>query len=180
MQGLHVSVGSGVFPCSNPHSHLHCSLGVQGKYAEADLLYERSRAIREKVLGPEHPKVATMLNNRAVSLRAQVRDGMPIEVRLCGCCRAGLELEGCLQMMRCPTAGGRLNRLWLYVTMFQSSCSGEVREGAARGKAGPPYVREGIWAGASACGNSLQRSSLVHDGPGDAGSYMYSRIVFRS
>ncbi|CAN0599470.1 unnamed protein product, partial [Laminaria digitata] len=28
-------------------------------------LYERSQAIREKVLGPEHPEVAQSLNNRA-------------------------------------------------------------------------------------------------------------------
>ncbi|CAN0373132.1 unnamed protein product, partial [Laminaria digitata] len=40
-------------------------LAVQGKYAEAKPLYERSQAIREKVLGPEHPEVAQSLNNRA-------------------------------------------------------------------------------------------------------------------
>ncbi|CAN0448690.1 unnamed protein product, partial [Laminaria digitata] len=38
---------------------------MQGKYAEAKPLYERSQAIREKVLGPEHPEVAQSLNNRA-------------------------------------------------------------------------------------------------------------------
>ncbi|CAM9878206.1 unnamed protein product, partial [Hapterophycus canaliculatus] len=37
----------------------------QGKFVEAERLYERSQAIREKVLGPEHPGVATVLSNRA-------------------------------------------------------------------------------------------------------------------
>ena len=46
---------------------------MQGKFAEAERLYERSQAIREKVLGPDHPHVAGSLNNRAALLRAQVR-----------------------------------------------------------------------------------------------------------
>ena len=36
---------------------------AQGKYAAAEPLYNRSLAIREKVLGPQHPDVATSLNN---------------------------------------------------------------------------------------------------------------------
>ncbi|CAM9762259.1 unnamed protein product [Ectocarpus sp. 8 AP-2014] len=55
----------------------YCSVGflfnIQGKYAEAEPLYERSQAIQEKVLGPEHPDVATSLNNRAWLLESQVR-----------------------------------------------------------------------------------------------------------
>eukprot|EP00903_Cladosiphon_okamuranus_P007060 g6863.t1 len=46
-------------------------LRTQGKYAEAEPLYERCQAIKEKVLGPEHPSLATTLNNRAVSLYDQ-------------------------------------------------------------------------------------------------------------
>ncbi len=38
---------------------------AQGKYAEAEPLYERSLAIWEKALRPEHPKVATGLENYA-------------------------------------------------------------------------------------------------------------------
>ena len=49
------------------------STAFQGKYNEAEPLYERSQAIREKVLGPEHPDVAQSLNNRALLLKAQVR-----------------------------------------------------------------------------------------------------------
>lgn len=45
----------------------------QGKYAEAEPLYRRSQAIRERVLGPDHVVVATVLNNRAGLLTIQVR-----------------------------------------------------------------------------------------------------------
>ncbi len=37
----------------------------QGKYAEAEPLYQRALAIWEKALGPEHPNVATSVNNLA-------------------------------------------------------------------------------------------------------------------
>ncbi|CAM9733325.1 unnamed protein product [Scytosiphon promiscuus] len=47
------------------------STAFQGKYEEAEPLYERSQAIREKVLGPEHPDVAESLNNRALLLDEQ-------------------------------------------------------------------------------------------------------------
>ena len=45
----------------------------QGKYEEAEPLYRRSLAIDEKVYGPDHPSVATDLNNWALLLEAQVR-----------------------------------------------------------------------------------------------------------
>ena len=44
---------------------------IQGKYAEAEPLYQRSLTIREKVLGPEHPNVALSLNNLAALYQAQ-------------------------------------------------------------------------------------------------------------
>jgi tetratricopeptide (TPR) repeat protein len=31
----------------------------QGRYAEAERVYQRALAIHEKALGPEHPEVAT-------------------------------------------------------------------------------------------------------------------------
>jgi tetratricopeptide (TPR) repeat protein len=40
-------------------------LNQQGRYAEAEPLYKRSLAIREKALGPDHPDVALSLNNLA-------------------------------------------------------------------------------------------------------------------
>ncbi|CAM9318329.1 unnamed protein product [Ectocarpus sp. 8 AP-2014] len=44
---------------------------IQGKYASALPLFERSQAMQEKVLGREHPDVATSLNNRAGLLESQ-------------------------------------------------------------------------------------------------------------
>lgn len=48
------------------------TFALQGKYAEAEPLYERSQAIQEKALGPEHPDLAKSLDNRAVLLQKQV------------------------------------------------------------------------------------------------------------
>lgn len=45
----------------------------QDEYEEAGSLYNRSLAIREKALDPDHPDVATSLSNLALFLRAQVR-----------------------------------------------------------------------------------------------------------
>ena len=44
-----------------------------GRYAEAEPLYRRSLAIREKQLGRDHPDVATSLNNLAVLYQAMGR-----------------------------------------------------------------------------------------------------------
>ncbi len=46
----------------------------QGRYPEAELLYRRALAIWEKTLGPEHPDVATSLENYAALLRKTGRD----------------------------------------------------------------------------------------------------------
>jgi tetratricopeptide (TPR) repeat protein len=43
----------------------------RAEYTEAPPLYQRALAIREKVLGPEHPDVAESLNDLAVLYRAQ-------------------------------------------------------------------------------------------------------------
>ena len=44
---------------------LGLALYDQGRYAEAEPLYKRALAIREKALGPDHPDVAPCLNNLA-------------------------------------------------------------------------------------------------------------------
>lgn len=41
-------------------------LSLQGKYNEAEQLYERCIAIEEEALGREHPSLAATLNNLAV------------------------------------------------------------------------------------------------------------------
>jgi tetratricopeptide (TPR) repeat protein len=43
----------------------------QGDFVAGRPLYERALAIREKVLGPEHPDTATILNNLALLLSLQ-------------------------------------------------------------------------------------------------------------
>ena len=48
--------------------------GTQGKYAEAEPLYQCSLTIREKALGPEHPNVATSLENYVALLWKMNRD----------------------------------------------------------------------------------------------------------
>ena len=55
----------------------------QGRYAEAEPLYKRALAIREKALGPEHPDVATSLENYAALLRetARVDEAERLEAR---------------------------------------------------------------------------------------------------
>ena len=50
-----------------------CRPSTQGNYADAEPLLARATAIWEKALGPEHPSVATALNNRAFLCQSQVR-----------------------------------------------------------------------------------------------------------
>jgi tetratricopeptide (TPR) repeat protein len=50
-------------------------LSEPARYAEAQPLYERELAIWEKALGPDHPDVATSLNNLALLYYAQGRYG---------------------------------------------------------------------------------------------------------
>jgi hypothetical protein len=47
---------------------------TQGKYAEAEPLYQRSLVIWEKALGPEHPDMATILEKYAAMLRETERE----------------------------------------------------------------------------------------------------------
>ena len=56
---------------------------AQGKYAEAEPLYRRALAIKEKALGPEHPSVATVLANYAALLRKTNRDNEAAKLEAC-------------------------------------------------------------------------------------------------
>ncbi|MBE3117829.1 MAG: tetratricopeptide repeat protein [Planctomycetes bacterium] len=47
---------------------------VRTQYAEAEPLFKRSLAIREKALGPDHPAVAKSLENMALLYRATNRE----------------------------------------------------------------------------------------------------------
>ena len=55
----------------------------EGRYADAEPLYKRALAIREKALGPDHPDVAQSLNNLADLYSAQGRyaDAEPLYKR---------------------------------------------------------------------------------------------------
>ena len=54
-------------------SNLAALDNVRGKYAEAEPLYKRALAIRERAPGPAHPDVATSLANYAALLRKMKR-----------------------------------------------------------------------------------------------------------
>ncbi len=47
---------------------------VHGRYADAELLYERALVIREKVLMPDHPRVLENLAHLAALYQAMKRD----------------------------------------------------------------------------------------------------------
>ncbi|CAN0570478.1 unnamed protein product [Ectocarpus sp. 12 AP-2014] len=66
LDGSRKECSSAVLDPNSTKLHLDTLSAVfQGKYKEAEPLYERSQEIREKVLGPEHPDVAQSLDNRA-------------------------------------------------------------------------------------------------------------------
>src|SRR4051794_19349858 len=60
-----------------------CCIAGQGRYADAEPLYKRSLAIREKALGPDHPDVANSLNSLAALYQDQGRyaDAEPFYIR---------------------------------------------------------------------------------------------------
>ena len=47
---------------------------TQGRYAQAEPLYDRAMAIREEALGPTHPDMSQSLENLAALYRATSRD----------------------------------------------------------------------------------------------------------
>ena len=47
----------------------------QGRYAEAQPLFERALAIRERAVGPDHPDTATSMNNLAAFYQRRAARG---------------------------------------------------------------------------------------------------------
>ena len=68
---------------------------MQGRYEKAEPLYQRALEIREAQLGPEHPDVATSLNNLAELYRLQGRyeEAEPLYQRALGIFEAQLGPE---------------------------------------------------------------------------------------
>jgi tetratricopeptide (TPR) repeat protein len=60
-------------PAADILNNLALLYRATGRYAQAELLYQRALAIGEKTLGPEHPTIASMLNNLALLYRATGR-----------------------------------------------------------------------------------------------------------
>ncbi len=65
-------------------SNLASLYNAQGRYGEAEPLHKRALAIMEKALGPEHPNVATSLENYAKLLRKTERDAEAEELEARG------------------------------------------------------------------------------------------------
>ena len=68
-----VTYGNGLKSLEDRSLTRPAARAMQGKYDEAGSLCEDSLAIREKLLGPEHPDVATVLQNWADCLAKTVR-----------------------------------------------------------------------------------------------------------
>ena len=58
-------------PLSPKSAYFMSTSQAQGKLDEAEPLYRRGLAISEKALGPDHPGVATTLNNLAQLLKVR-------------------------------------------------------------------------------------------------------------
>jgi tetratricopeptide (TPR) repeat protein/CHAT domain-containing protein len=65
--------GSGDAKVGVALNNLALLYGAQGRFAEAEPLYKRALALREKAFGPDHPEVGQALNNLAELYRAQGR-----------------------------------------------------------------------------------------------------------
>ena len=95
--------------CGTIARQLSLALPCQGRYSEAEPLYERSLAIRKKALGAEHPDAGQSLNNLALLYQVQ---GRYEEVELLH--KRALELARALSPDH-PWVGTSLNNLaWLY------------------------------------------------------------------
>ena len=124
-------------------------ISCQGELAAAGALYERCQAIDEKVLGPEHPSLATTLSNRAVLLEAQVRAGGVVKRNVCfahgGGCSAqvpGILLLGSADESRQMCGGNVMS--FGRLTVWRTRSSGVVDEMCPRCSAVDPTLAE-MW-----------------------------------
>ncbi|MEH2086381.1 tetratricopeptide repeat protein, partial [Nostoc sp.] len=67
----------------------------QGRYSEAEPLYIQALALRRKLLGEEHPSVASSLNNLAGLYRSQGRysEAEPLYIQALDICEQRLGVD---------------------------------------------------------------------------------------
>ena len=120
---------------------------AQGRYAEAEPLYKRALAIREKALGPDHPDVGTSLNNLAVLYQAQGRyaEAEPLYKRALAIREKALGPDH-------PDVGTSLNNL---AVLYQQP--GPLRRGRAALQARARHPREGAGARPPRCRHLAQQ-----------------------
>ena len=108
------------------------SLYPARQHAEAEPLYKRSLAIREKALGPDHPDVANSLNNLAVALHRprQIRRGGAAVQAVAGHSREGPR-PGASRCGHQPEQSGRAVQR-----------TGQVRRGRAAATSASLAIRE--------------------------------------
>ena len=72
----HLRTRPGAGPSRHRHgcNNLAAVYRAQGRYSEAEPLYQRALAICERVLGPDHPYTATVMENYVDLLRQMHRD----------------------------------------------------------------------------------------------------------
>lgn len=71
---------SSAFNCSSFSKRFpFFSLVLQGDYDAAETTFEKCQEISENAIGPEHPRFAIVLNNRAKLLESQVRVDLFLE-----------------------------------------------------------------------------------------------------
>ncbi len=120
---------------------------TQGQYAEAEPLYKRSLAIQEKALGPDHPDVATTLNNLAEIYRNQGRyaEAEPLHKR-------SLEISEKAFGPDHPDVATSLNNL---AELYRNQ--GQIRGGGAALQALAGDQGEGPRPGSSGCGHEPRK-----------------------
>ena len=134
---------------------------TQGQYAQAEPLYKRSLAIWEKALGPDHPDVATSLNNLAVlyHTQGQYAQAEPLYKRSLAIREKALGPDH-------PDVATSLNNL---AVLYR--CPRPVRAGRAALQALAGDQGEGPRPGSSRCGHEPEqpRGAVPHPGPVRAG-----------
>ena len=144
---------------------------AQGRYAEAEPLYNRALAISEKALGPEHPDVAIRLNNLAVLYRAQGRYPRP------SLCRNAPSPSARKRSARSIRMSPSVSTIWRCSTGARSPCRGR-----ALVQTRPRHQREGARPGPPGCRHRLNNLAKLYRATGsyaEAGPLYERALIIR-